>query len=129
MAILTSNKINGGDWNIRNVHTWVDPSFFASTWLGTYKGVNRARQGVTDPVGQSDLVPPIIRVRAGRPKKNRYEPREGVKPVRCSRCGKPGHNSLTCREIDPEHVAKRLAPEKIAAAVIDLTQDLESEDK
>jgi hypothetical protein len=76
--------------------------FYNTTLKGTYEDMVYPLKDMTmwdTPDDIQVVSPPIVcNRRPGRPKKRNRIPSQGEVPtiIRCGRCGRPGHNRLTC---------------------------------
>ncbi|KAA0037179.1 uncharacterized protein E5676_scaffold832G00830 [Cucumis melo var. makuwa] len=87
-----------------NLHLYTDKFYYVSNLINLYKkgtrpigSVNQIRnmhQG-----GNDGILTPQVKRPAGRPKKKRFTSfLEKKITVRCSRCGKKGHNCRSCKK-------------------------------
>ncbi|KAA0066503.1 uncharacterized protein E5676_scaffold572G00320 [Cucumis melo var. makuwa] len=87
-----------------NLHLYTDKFYYVSNWINLYKkgtrpigSVNQIRN--THQGGNDGILPPQVKRPAGRLKKKRFTSfLEKKATVRCSRCGKKGHNCRSCKE-------------------------------
>ncbi|KAA0035755.1 uncharacterized protein E6C27_scaffold403G00270 [Cucumis melo var. makuwa] len=87
-----------------NLHLYTDKFYYVSNLINLYKKgtrpigtVNQIRN--THQGGNDGILPPQVKRPAGRPKKKRFTSfLEKKASVRCSRCGKKGHNCRSCKE-------------------------------
>ncbi|XP_050205775.1 uncharacterized protein LOC126655583 [Mercurialis annua] len=79
--------------------------FTKENFLKVYEAVvypvpSKSEWDVPYEVESIEVRPPIVKLPAGRPKKQRIKGyAEGNGTINCSRCGKKGHNKKTCRGI------------------------------
>ncbi|XP_016902695.1 uncharacterized protein LOC107991823 [Cucumis melo] len=87
-----------------NLHLYTDKLYYVSNLINLYKKgmrpigtVNQIRN--THQGGNDGILPPQVKRAAGRPKKKRFTSfLEKKASVRCSGCGKKGHNCRSCKE-------------------------------
>ncbi|KAA0047595.1 uncharacterized protein E6C27_scaffold115G00630 [Cucumis melo var. makuwa] len=87
-----------------NLHLYTNKFYYVSNLINLYKKgtrpigtVNQIRN--THQGGNDGILPPQVKRPAGRPKKKRFTSfLEKKASVRCSRCGKKGHNCRFCKE-------------------------------
>ncbi|TYK22587.1 uncharacterized protein E5676_scaffold195G00040 [Cucumis melo var. makuwa] len=87
-----------------NLHLYTDKFYYVSNLINLYKKGTRSIGTVnqiknTHQGGNDGILPPQVKRPAGRPKKKRFTSfLEKKASVRCSRCGKKGHNCKSCKE-------------------------------
>ncbi|XP_062100085.1 uncharacterized protein LOC133805956 [Humulus lupulus] len=82
--------------------------YTVEAWLSSYGGSvytlgNEESWVVPNDIGSMMIAPPLVKQKAGRPKKKRRlsKGEKNSKQHRCSRCGVLGHNQVTCTIVCP----------------------------
>ncbi|XP_062103698.1 uncharacterized protein LOC133814801 [Humulus lupulus] len=82
--------------------------FIVEAWLSSYGGYvytlgNEESWVIPNDIGSMMIAPPLVKQKAGRPKKKRRlsKGEKNSKQCRCSRCGVLGHNRVTCTTVCP----------------------------
>ncbi|KAL1220822.1 hypothetical protein V5N11_000309 [Cardamine amara subsp. amara] len=89
------------------VHAMVDDLYKTKNWQNAYSNVvmhvpNAAEMDATNSNENYDMLPPVSKQPAGRPRKRRIPSAGENMPSKkrgkrtCSRCGGEGHNRATC---------------------------------
>ena len=87
-----------------DAYKYVDPYFYASTFRACYSypihHVPEIEIVETIEMSTPEVIPPLTKKQAGRPKRKRFVRRmTGKRMMTCSRCGKKeGHNRKSCNE-------------------------------
>ncbi|XP_060969462.1 uncharacterized protein LOC133036748 [Cannabis sativa] len=86
---------------------YLDPQNYCSdyyntkNWLETYEAAvypvrNQSSWDIPQEIKDNEILPPLERVKAGRPKKKRTRPSWETKTqIKCTKCGRKGYNRRT----------------------------------
>ena len=115
-ALSLSNEIKSPSMDLSS-HDWSHEVFHTTAFLRTYadikKPASQLRRARAATIQPTDLCPPTVRRGVGRPRKRRYERKEGAAVRHCSLRGSTQHNASRRKTPDGARLSRMVPRVKV----------------